>query len=106
MAHRGATCRPRTAGGRPCVRVRRRWSRKGVVAKALEALALERDGESFLIDAAIMRAHQDASGAQKKEGPQQIGRSRGGPSTKLHAMVDALGNPVRLVLSPGQMHEM
>ena len=73
------------------MRVRRRWSRKGVVAKALEALALERDGESFLIDAAIMRAHQDASGAQRKEGPQQIGRSRGGPSTKLHAVVDALG---------------
>ena len=83
-----------------------RWSRKGVLAKVLEALALERDGESFLIDAAIMRAHQDASGAQRKEGPQQIGRSRGGPSTKLHAVVDALGNPVRLALSPGQVHEM
>jgi transposase len=29
-----------------------------------------------------------------------------GASTKLHAVVDALGNPVRLVLSPGQVHEM
>lgn len=41
-----------------------------------------------------------------KRGPQEIGRSRGGPSTKIHAVVDALGNPVRLVLSPGQTHEM
>jgi transposase len=41
-----------------------------------------------------------------KRGPQEIGRSRGGPSTKVHAVVDALGNPIRLVLSPGQTHEM
>jgi transposase len=41
-----------------------------------------------------------------ERGGQEIGRSRGGPSTKVHAVVDALGNPVRLVLSPGQTHEM
>src|SRR5262245_1371051 len=41
-----------------------------------------------------------------KRGAQEIGRSRGGPSTKVHAVVDALGNPIRLALSPGQTHEM
>jgi transposase len=44
--------------------------------------------------------------ARLKKGPQEIGRSRGGPSTKIHVVVDALGNPVRVVLSPGQTHEM
>ena len=44
--------------------------------------------------------------ARVERGPQEIGRSRGGPSTKVHAVVDALGNPVRLALSPGQTHEM
>src|SRR5258707_15370536 len=44
--------------------------------------------------------------ARPKRGAQEIGRSRGGPSTKIHAVVDALGNPVRLALSPGQTHEM
>jgi transposase len=43
---------------------------------------------------------------RRKKGAQEIGRSRGGPSTKIHALVDALGNPVRLILSPGQTHEM
>jgi transposase len=33
---------------------------------------------------------------------QQLGRSRGGFSTKVHVAVDGLGNPVRFVLSPGQ----
>jgi transposase len=34
-----------------------------------------------------------------------IGRSRGGLSTKIHALVDALGNPLRFILTPGQAHE-
>jgi len=32
---------------------------------------------------------------------QAIGRSAGGPTTKIHALVDGLGNPVKLELSPG-----
>ncbi len=35
-----------------------------------------------------------------------IGRSRGGLSTKIHAMVDALGNPTGFALSPGQAHDL
>lgn len=36
---------------------------------------------------------------------QAIGRSRGGPTTKIHIAVDALGNPLRLILTPGQVHD-
>ena len=36
---------------------------------------------------------------------QAIGRSRGGPSTKISVMVDALGNLVDFVLLPGQRHD-
>jgi transposase len=32
-------------------------------------------------------------------------RSRGGLSTKMHALVDALGNPRRFLLAPGQAHD-
>ena len=35
-----------------------------------------------------------------------IGRSRGGLTTKIHALVDALGNPVELMLTPGQAHDL
>ena len=34
-----------------------------------------------------------------------MGKSRGGLSTKIHAAVDALGNPVRLLLTAGQASE-
>ena len=35
-----------------------------------------------------------------------MGRSRGGVSTKLHAVVDTQGRPLHLTLSAGQRHEM
>lgn len=34
-----------------------------------------------------------------------MGRSRGGLTTKIHAVVDAEGRPVALELSPGQAHD-
>jgi len=34
-----------------------------------------------------------------------MGKSRGGLSTNIHATVDALGNPLRLLLTPGQASE-
>lgn len=33
---------------------------------------------------------------------QSLGRSRGGLSTKIHALTDALGNPLKLILTAGQ----
>ncbi len=45
--------------------------------------------------------------ALKKEGPDQaIGRSRGGLSTKIHALGDALGNPLRFLLTGGEAHDL
>jgi transposase len=42
----------------------------------------------------------------KKVDDQAIGRSRGGLSTKIHALVDALGRPLALLLTPGQAHDL
>src|SRR6516165_10341398 len=56
------------------------------------------------------RHHRARSPAQrrrpKKDGAQAIGRSRGGLTTKIHVLVDALGNPVEVILSPGQDHDL
>jgi len=43
-----------------------RWSQSGVLARLFAALSRERDDEGYLIDATIVRAHQDASGAAKE----------------------------------------
>jgi transposase len=52
------------------------------------------------------RAHASTCGGRKRGGDaQEIGRSRGGLSTKIHALVDALGNPLRFILTAGQVHD-
>jgi len=45
--------------------------------------------------------------APKKDRENQaIGRSRGGLSTKIHALVDALGNPIDFHLTGGEPHDL
>lgn len=56
-----------------------------------------------MVDATIVRAHACAAGYGKESQSQQaLGRSRGGFSTK----IDALGNPLKFILSAGQRHEI
>jgi transposase len=43
-----------------------RWSRNGVLQRVFDRLAEDRDSEGYMIDATIVRAHQDATGAKKK----------------------------------------
>ena len=47
-----------------------------------------------------------APARSKKQDDQAIGRSRGGLSTKIHALVDALGKPLAFLLTPGQAHDL
>ena len=51
--------------------------------------------------------HRPPEGEWRKGGTQAqaIGRSRGGLTTKIVALADALGNLVRFVLLPGQRHD-
>ena len=41
----------------------------------------------------------------KKTEHKAVGRTRGGLNTKLHVIVDGLGNPVEFLLSPGNDHD-
>ena len=85
-----------------------RWSKSGVWEGVFRRLAQDADNEWVMIDSSIVRAHQHSAGAIKKVPGvcQAIGRSRGGPSTKIHATVDALGNPTGFHLTPGQTHDL
>jgi len=59
-----------------------------------------------MIDSTIVRAHQHSAGAQETGADQAIGRSRGGLSAKIHALVDTLGNPTGFFLTGGEAHEL
>jgi transposase len=69
-----------------------RWAESGVWERIFRHLAADADNEYAMIDSTIVRAHQDSAGAKKAGEDQAIGRSRGGLSTKIHTIVEALGN--------------
>ncbi len=83
----------------------RRWVRAGVFDRLFERMLDEPDFEYALIDGTIVSVHQKASGAKGGTQNQAVGRSRGGLATKIVALVDAVGNLVRFVLLPGQLHD-
>ncbi|WNK19427.1 IS5 family transposase [Halomonas piscis] len=82
-----------------------RWSRKGVWQRIFDTVADDPDLEQLMIDGSIVRVHQHGASKKNTQDVEAMGKSRGGLSTKIHAAVDALGNPVRLVLTPGQASE-
>ena len=61
-------------------------------------LALDADTEWLMLDSTSVRVHQCAARAKNLWQTS----FRGGFSTKIHALCDALGNPLRFILSPGQ----
>lgn len=83
-----------------------RWAEAGVWERMFRPLAADADNEYAMIDSTIVRAHQHSAGAKKAHADQAIGRSRGGLSTKIHAMIDALGNPIGFHLTGGEAHDL
>ncbi len=87
----------------------RRWSDSGLFLKIFEELSQDPDMENISLDSTSIRVYQKATGAKKNavnaESKQLIGRSRGGLTIKVHALVDGLGNPLKFLLSGGQIHD-
>src|SRR6201989_3015125 len=66
------------------------WGRAGVWAKIMNALADAHDAAVQMIDTSIIRVHQHAA-CISRNGRQSMGRSRGGLTSKLRAVVDTNG---------------
>ena len=81
-----------------------RWRRAGVWATIMNALAGAHDAAVQMIDTSIVRVHQHGA-CINRNGRQCMGRSRGGLTSKIHALVDSNGLPVRLALTPGEAHD-
>ena len=93
-----------------------RWARIGVWDRIFEAISKAYDGDLQMIDSSSIRVHQHgangkkggletSSAARDLAGARCMGRSRGGLTTKIHALVDANGLPILLKLTAGQAHD-
>ena len=88
----------------------RRWEQIGIWQRLWKILQQDRfkRARQIFIDSTTVRAHRHAAGASKKSGGQEaqgIGRSCGGPSTKIHAGCIDESTSVAFVLTAGQCHD-
>jgi len=84
-----------------------RWQRRGVWAELQAHVVRDPDLQQMLIDSTVVRAHPCAAGAEQSSAEAEaLGRSRGGFGTKIHAVTDALGNPLVFVLTGGQASDI
>jgi len=81
-----------------------RWRRAGVWDQIMGALAAGHDAAVQMIDTSVVRVHQHGACVADND-HQDMGRSRGGLTSKIHAVVDTNGLPVHLALTPGEAHD-
>jgi transposase len=73
----------------------------------MQAAANIRICNPVLIDSTITRAHACAAGAAGSSSEAEaLGRSKGGFTTKIHALTDALGNPLDFIVTAGQASDI
>jgi transposase len=83
------------------------WSERGIWEKMFEYCKQNPDMEWTMIDSTIVRAHACAAGYGKNSQQEEaLGRSKGGFTTKIHITTDALGNPLKFILTAGQRHDI
>ena len=96
---------PETYGSRTtCYNRFVRWRRAGVWDQIMDALAAGHDAAVQMIDTSVVRVHQHGA-CIADNNHQDMGRSRGGLTSKIHAVVDTNGLPVHLALTPGEAHD-
>ncbi len=90
----------------------KRWSDKGVFARMMDGLAAEAATPKTVDDRRDLPqgAPYGDQPAVEKWGPgdqrgRLIGRTKGGMNTKLHAVTDADGRPIRFFMTAGQVSD-
>jgi transposase len=84
-----------------------RWSRQGIWLMMFKAVTGTTGVLSAAaIDSSHVKAHRSAAGGKGGAFDEAIGRSRGGRTTTIHALSDALGRPRVLLIAPGNVHDV
>lgn len=83
------------------------WNKRRIWEKMFDYFKQDPDMEWVMIDSTIVRAHACAAGYGKdSQSKEALGRSKGGFSTKIHILTDALGNPLKFALTAGQRNDI
>jgi len=79
-----------------------RWTKRGIIEGLFAGVATSlRKGTMCSLDASYIKVHQDANVAHPEN--EAMGVSRGGRTTKVHALTDSAGHAVKLELTGGNV---
>jgi transposase len=83
----------------------RLWAREGLWARMLARMARKVRNRIRLVDGTHVRVHQCAANPKGGAAAQAMGKTRGGRNSKIMALTDVRGLPVKLSLIEGQAYE-
>ncbi|MEQ8307448.1 MAG: IS5 family transposase [Hoeflea sp.] len=84
----------------------RRWTKADVWDRIMDSITEAYDGDVRMIDGTSVRVHHSAATLKKATPDRCLGRSHGGLTTKIHALTDGNGLPVKLTITRGQTHDI
>ena len=79
-----------------------RWCKNDKLTKIFKLISSNADMEWVFIDGSHVRAHQHSAGIKD----QDISKSIGGNSSKIHLAVDSNGNPIQFLIHDGTTHDV
>jgi transposase len=80
------------------------WSKNHKITNIFKQLVHNPELTIEFIDGSFIKAHQHSTGAAGTD-CQDIGKSKGGNTTKIHMSVDANGKPIKFCLSPVNVND-
>jgi len=105
-AANGAGCRKKFGNWHTIYTRANRWSKNGVLDHVFAAMhendVINIQVDHVSLDSTAVKVHPDGTGALKKYGPQSIGKSRAGWTTKIHLAAADARTAVTFSLSPSQ----
>lgn len=85
----------------------RRWSKAGIIQQIFESFAGKLPKRCVaMIDSTFAKASRTASSMKADDEPRELGRSRGGITTKIHLLCNEQGLPMDFLLSAGNVSDV
>jgi len=78
----------------------------GIWDRLMEAVTSPSDDNITMIDGTSIRVHHLAATLRADHQDRCLGRSRGSLTTKIHAVTDGSGLPIKIAITAGQAHDL
>lgn len=83
----------------------RRWMKAGIWDSLMDVITSASDDGIMMIDGTPVRVDHSAATLRVDHPDRCLGISRGGLTTKIHAVTDGIGLPVKIAITSGQAYD-